>query len=386
MNLSKLDKSKWTPHGFDEIATMVSERVDPNETDLNIYVGLEHIDPENLHITRHGSSDDVNGTKLRFYPGDVIFGRRRAYQRKAAIAKSHGFCSAHAMVLRAKPAVIDPDLFPFFLHSDQFMHRAVDISVGSLSPTINWKSLRKQTFLLPPKAEQARLAELLWAGDAVVEGLMSILTQAKLVSESFQSDFFGNIEGSKTRFSRIADIRYGLTVNAARRNSIDKEPYLRVGNVYRGALDLSEVKEIGIVDGDQEKYALEENDILIVEGHANIQEIGRAAVWQNEWPYMLHQNHVIRARCIQKGVAEVIASYLNSQRGRSYFQQNAKSTSGLNTINSTIVKLFKIPNFSDTHVNSFRANMAEIDTTIVSTKKSLASARALQKSIINRIF
>jgi len=165
----KLDKSKWKLFRFDQIAINITERVEPKNTDLEIYVGLEHIDPESIHIKRFGKREDVEGTKLRVYPGDVIFGRRRAYQRKAAIAEFDGFCSAHAMVLRANEAVIDKKLFPFFLHSDAFMHRAIDISVGSLSPTINWGTLKEQEFLLPPKDQQAKIAELLWAGDELLE-------------------------------------------------------------------------------------------------------------------------------------------------------------------------------------------------------------------------
>ncbi|MGB3466620.1 MAG: restriction endonuclease subunit S, partial [Cyclobacteriaceae bacterium] len=97
------------------------------------------------------------------------FGKRRAYQRKAAVADFKGICSAHAFVLRAIPEVIEPRLFPFFLHSDEFMHRAVDISVGGLSPTINWGDLKHQEFLLPPKDQQAELSELLWSMDEVIE-------------------------------------------------------------------------------------------------------------------------------------------------------------------------------------------------------------------------
>lgn len=163
INLKNLDKSNWQRYRFDQIAKNISERVDPNNTDLQVYIGLEHIDSDSIHIKRSGTPDDVNGQKLRCYPGDVIFGRRRAYQRKAAIARVDGFCSAHSLVLRANPDVIAPKLFPFFLHSDSFMHRAVDISVGSLSPTINWGTLKHQEFLLPPKDQQAQLAELLWA-------------------------------------------------------------------------------------------------------------------------------------------------------------------------------------------------------------------------------
>ena len=168
-SLQDLDKSTWQKLPFGEIAKSIGERVDPTKTDLETYVGLEHIDAESIHIKRFGKREDVSGTKLRCYPGDVIFGRRRAYQRKAAICEFDGFCSAHSLVLRAIPEAIDPKLFPFFLHSNQFMHRAVDISVGGLSPTINWTKLKKEKFMIPPKDQQAKLAELLWAADAVLE-------------------------------------------------------------------------------------------------------------------------------------------------------------------------------------------------------------------------
>jgi type I restriction enzyme, S subunit len=169
INISKLDKSLWKSHRFDEVANSVSERVEPAESAIDRYIGLEHVDAENIHITRFGSKSDVKGQKLKCYPGDIIFGKRRAYQRKAAVVTEEAICSAHSFVLRANPEVIDPKLFPFFLHSDQFMNRAIDISVGGLSPTINWGTLKEQDFLLPPKDQQAKLAELLWAMDEVIE-------------------------------------------------------------------------------------------------------------------------------------------------------------------------------------------------------------------------
>ena len=60
------------------------------------------------------------------------------------------------------------------------MHRAVDISVGSLSPTINWGTLKHQEFLLPPKHQQAQLAELLWAMDEVVEKELDLQNKLEL--------------------------------------------------------------------------------------------------------------------------------------------------------------------------------------------------------------
>ena len=136
-----IDRSHWPRVRFDQMAVIVNDRVEPGDTDLEHYVGLEHLDSESLKIRRWGSPDDVGATKLRFRTGDIIFGRRRAYQRKLAVADFDGICSAHAMVLRAKPEVVLPEFLPFFMQSDLFMNRAVKISVGSLSPTINWKTL-----------------------------------------------------------------------------------------------------------------------------------------------------------------------------------------------------------------------------------------------------
>lgn len=185
IDLNNLDKSDWKTYRFDEIAQNISERVDPNNTDLEVYIGLEHIDSESLHIKRHGTPDDVNGTKLKFYKDDIIFGRRRAYQRKAGIATCDGFCSAHALVLRANPDVISPELFPFFLHSNLFMNRAVDISVGSLSPTINWGTLKHQEFLVPPKYLQYELSKLLWSINDVIESTSSLLTKLEASLNAF---------------------------------------------------------------------------------------------------------------------------------------------------------------------------------------------------------
>lgn len=210
-DINNIDRSNWKKFRFDEIAYSISERVEPGETDLDIYVGLEHLDPETIHIKRTGVPSDVEGTKLRVYKGDVIFGKRRAYQRKAAIAHFDGICSAHALVLRANEKVIDPKLFPFFMHSDFFMHRAIDISVGSLSPTINWGTLKTEEFLLPPKEQQVQLAELLWAADEVVENNMKLGASLYLTQKSLLKEYF--MKGANLVPTKIKDLGIVFTGN-----------------------------------------------------------------------------------------------------------------------------------------------------------------------------
>jgi type I restriction enzyme M protein len=182
-----VDRSLWMCLPFSEFAENINDRVEPTEAADELYVGLDDLDPGSLHISRTGKGSDVIGTKLRFRKGDIIFARRRAYQRKVASAETEGICSAHAMVVRAKPEKALPEFLPFFMMSNQFLNRAIEISVGSLSPTINWRTLRVETFNLPPLDQQRRLAEIFWALDSCIERvrrLMCLVTKA-------QSSVFG---------------------------------------------------------------------------------------------------------------------------------------------------------------------------------------------------
>ena len=154
---------------FDQMAVQVKDKIDnPAEADVDRYVGLEHIDPESLKIRRWGETTDVESSKIIFKSGDIIFGKRRAYQRKLAVADFDGICSAHAMVLRPKTHVVLEEFLPFFMQSDIFMDRAVKISVGGLSPTINWSDIAKEEFALPPLEEQQRIAEALQASEGSI--------------------------------------------------------------------------------------------------------------------------------------------------------------------------------------------------------------------------
>ena len=157
---SYLNKNDFEKVKFEKIALNISERIEPQKTTLDIYVGLEHLDPDNLIISRTGKPGDVIGTKLKIYKNDIIFGKRRAYQRKVAVSYFDGIASAHSMILRANEKYIEKEFLPFFMQSDVFMNRAVQISEGSLSPTIKWKTLATQEFLLPKKEKQKGLTKV----------------------------------------------------------------------------------------------------------------------------------------------------------------------------------------------------------------------------------
>ncbi len=278
-------KPGWKSWRFDQIAINVNERIDdPSKAGVEHYVGLEHLDPDSLKIRRWGRPDDVEATKLCFKKGDIIFGRRRAYQRKLGVAEFDGICSAHAMVLRPRTDVVLPEFLPFFMQSDLFMNRAVEISVGSLSPTINWKTLAVQQFGLPPLEEQLRLVELFLALEAGVEAYECLNKSTTIMLTSFVDSFFSV---SKSDFPRV---RVESVANLVTKGEsphwqgfgyLDEGiPFVTSENVLDGRLSLGPQKFIS--DDFHKKLSrsvIRPNDVLINIVGASI---GRACVVPSE--------------------------------------------------------------------------------------------------------
>lgn len=189
---------------FDQIAINSTEKKKPVEDDRFTYLGLEHLDSGSLKVTRYGSEVAPIGEKLIMRKGDVLFGKRRAYQKKVAIAPFDGIFSAHGMVLRPKEDVIDKDFFPLLISSDYFLDAAIKISVGSLSPTINWRDLKELEFELPDLDTQRRLAAVLWAMNETMDSYKELIAATdELVKSQFTEMF---IQKGKYKLATIEEL------------------------------------------------------------------------------------------------------------------------------------------------------------------------------------
>lgn len=179
---------------FDQIAFNSTDKKKPVDEDKKHYIGLEHLDSGSLKVTRWGSEIAPKGEKLLMRKGDVLFGKRRAYQKKVAIAPFDGIFSAHGMVLRPKTEVIDPDFFPLFIASDYFLDAAIKISVGSLSPTINWRDLKELEFDIPSLPVQKKLAKILWAINDTKGAYEQLIQETDELVKSQFIEMFGDAE------------------------------------------------------------------------------------------------------------------------------------------------------------------------------------------------
>ena len=326
---------------FGDLAICVNDRIEnPSEAGVDRYVGLEHLDPESLRIRRWGAPSDVEATKLLFRKGDIIFGRRRAYQRKLAVADFDGICSAHAMVLRARPEVVLPEFLSFFMTSDLFMDRAQAISVGSLSPTINWKTLAAEEFVLPTLDEQwallakCRTAEaLLVAHDDLQEALQEALAAVLEDLATARGAPLGAVGGVRDRDLprgwKRCSVRElctgrdcGLTLGPFGSDLTVKDyghlkegtPVLFVADVQRFHLEHQSVKFIS-----RKKHAqLQAHEAL--PGDVLVTEMGwppgEACVVPDDWPPSIIKADIIRARPNRSLVESAyLCAVLNSHWG-----------------------------------------------------------------------
>lgn len=193
---------------FEDIAINSKLKKKPVEEDKYHYIGLEHLDSGSLEVTRYGSEVAPKGEKLIMKKGDVLFGKRRAYQKKVGIAPFDGIFSAHGMVLRPKENVIDKNFFPLFISSDYFLDAAIKISVGSLSPTINWSDLKELEFELPDLAGQKKLAKILWAAEETKQAYKTLLQKTDdMVKAKFEAMFGDPIKNDKNwKYSFLPEV------------------------------------------------------------------------------------------------------------------------------------------------------------------------------------
>ncbi len=261
----------WETMKFGDVAKHISKRVEPSETEIEIYVGLEHLDPESLKIKRHGVPSDVGGQKLLVKKGQIIFGKRRAYQRKVAVADWDCICSAHAMVLEANPNKVVPEFLPFFMQSDAFMKRAVAISEGSLSPTIKWKALASQSFIFPSLERQQELIPLL-KNIVLCNNLSDDLYQShENLEDLLVVDFLKKIDKSSCDSVPLSAVSKRITVGIVNKpadlyvSAAEGVLALRSQNIRRGNLCLDNVVYISTEGHEKHKKSqLRAGDVVVV--------------------------------------------------------------------------------------------------------------------------
>ena len=178
----------WETTTIGDISDFVSVRKSPEQLSLDsIYVGLEHLDPNNTSIDNFDSVGKVTSSLTPFDVGDVLFGRLRPYLHKVAIAEMFGFCSPEILVLRANSKVL-PQMLLLFCDADSTIKICVERSAGTRMPRTSTEDLASIEIRLPSMAEQIKLTGLFTAFDTFISQMSVAVEKSKILRSGLLSD------------------------------------------------------------------------------------------------------------------------------------------------------------------------------------------------------
>ena len=311
---------------FSEFAYNINQKRMPEPGDEELYIGLEHLDSGSLKVSRWGSDVVITGEKLVMQKGDVLFGRRNTYLRRAAIAPHDGLFSAHGMIFRPNTKLMDPDYFPFFISSDYFMNAAIRISVGSLSPTVNWKTLKELEFEIPDLDSQRKIGEVLKAANKLKEAYEVLIIRLDELVQSQFVEIFGDPSSNPKCWPECL-IQNVMIASASNGFFAKPSDYCEDGNagiicvgdvVNRKYSNISNLRRANADKKQFNKFRVNYGDILFCRSSLVKEGIAKASVVPpNCGDDLLFECHVIRIPLDQK---KVIPEFMQAMTVTKFFR------------------------------------------------------------------
>ncbi|MBX3151521.1 restriction endonuclease subunit S [Candidatus Obscuribacterales bacterium] len=293
-------------------------------------VGLEHLDPENLRIRRWSTTENGTSFTRKFVPGQTLFGKRRAYQRKVAYATFSGICSGDILTFETKnPKVLLAELLPFICQSDLFFDYALGTSAGSLSPRTSWSALKDFEVPLLSLQEQKKVVEILWTAEEAYQQALDSLENCIALKRSLLSTLTtrGNRD-AQTQQSKLGCIaanwkvmsveqvtslcQYGLSMPL---HDSGRYPILRMMNYDDGKITAEDLKYVDLDQSDFASYKLSKGEILF--NRTNSADlVGKVGIFMLDGDFVF-ASYLVRLVADQSVMMpEYLNYYLNSELGQ----------------------------------------------------------------------
>ncbi|WP_285696871.1 restriction endonuclease subunit S [Actinomadura sp. NBRC 104412] len=266
--------------------------------------------------------------------------------------------------------------------------------------TLSTAKLKRINLSVPPLAEQRRivatleghLSDLVAANQAVtLAGRRTQVLWASVLNALASKPYGESTSDVPLRaIAEVAQVQGGIQKQPKRRPVNNFYPFLRVANVSRGGLNLSDVHQVELFGAEIERYRLKRGDLLVVEGNGSPEQIGRAAMWHDEIPNCVHQNHLIRVRPGPELDPGYLEHIWNAPRTAQEIRSVASSTSGLFTLSTAKVKSVRIPVPSLSTQKRLVAEVQQWRTRLDVAEQAIGSgyrrANTLRRSLLREAF
>ena len=344
-------------------------------------VGLEHLDPDEIELSRWNEDGENTFTKS-FSRGQVLFGRRRAYLRKAAVAPFDGVCSGDITVIEARET-LSPRLLPFIIQNEALFKHAVSNSAGSLSPRVKWQSLAQFEFNLPARDQQEKLADLLWTAQDTRNHYKQLLSICDDVIKSQFVEMFSDGGFPRRSLSSLStSMQNGLSPSKA---GIHRAKVLTLSAITQGSFDESAWKEGAFKDDPSLDKRVSGGCYYVCRGNGNRSLVGTGEFAPSSIPDLVFPDTMIEVRVKQ---GEVLPAYLTiawkQPFTRDQIERSAKTTNGTYKINQKALGEVEIPVPPLSLQQEFASFVAEVDKSKFAIQKALDELNATTKKILNQ--
>jgi len=399
--------SGWVVRKLGEVLSQVERpvRVDQNATYRMLGVRLYG---NGGYVRETLAGRQMKASQLfRIEQGDFVYTRLFASKGTfALIGEALDGCHASSEFpcFQINVALVEPQYLRCYF-MQPWVWRAIEgQSSGTTSGSrlrFNEKDLLRMRVPFPPLPEQRAIAEALQSVDEVIDRSRAVIEQLGQVKKALVQELLTRgLPGRHTRFKPtpvgeipaewevrslgdVADVRPGIAMGPDRAPLAHSHPYLRVANVQAGNLDLSEVKTMEATAEEARSRCVAVGDVLLVEGHAHIEQLGRAAVVPPEAAGMLHQNHVFCVRVdLSHCLPDLVAHFANGPRGRAYFRFFGGTTSGLNTVSGQNVKGMQRPIPPLAEQEAIGRLVSSVDAQAGAERMALDAAQALKTGLM----
>ena len=307
-------------------------------------------------------------------------------------------------VAALRPINLDPDFFYHAMH--RWRRPLARAAQGTTFDAVTGRHFSQLKCLYPDdKTEQRRIAATLNAADEKILAIGEQIRKAERVARAIDQVYFA-VSSRIVKFpyeygtdrtipngwtpkplGKLADVTSGITLNQDRDAGDNGVRYLTVINVHRGRFDLTEIRYLELRGNESETKRIAVGDVMVIEGHANSAEIGRAAVATEHEAGMSFQNHLFRVRVFdtEEMRPRFLVRALNSERIRRHWVATANTSSGLNTINRTALRrlILPVPNLNEQDSIIERVEAAEA--VVNALKTQLVAARRVKQSLLQNL-
>ncbi len=384
----ELDKSAWKRVTLGEVAATSKEKVDPHDGTVERYVAGEHMDTDDLKIHRWGDPGEVDlgpAFHLRFRPGQVLYGSRRTYLRKVAVADFDGVCANTTFVVQSKdPGVLLQEFLPFVMTSEPFHAFAIAESKGSVNPYVNWSDIARYEFDLPPLDEQKRIADLLWTVERHIRATTATTgALSRAADESFSTGLRAIQKLAVPLPTMVDEMTVGVVVRPTQYYTDDADgvPALRGLNIRPGGFELDDLVRFKPESAAElAKSTLRSGDVVIV----RTGRPGDAAVVTAETAGFNCIDLII-ARPGASLVPKFLELFLNSSYGRDQITRLSAGTAQQH-FNVGALKKLQIPKLERDAQSGLIAAVENIREAELASRTEQRVLSTLRASLLAKIF